>query len=330
MRTRTLGEKLEVAEIGLGCMGMSAFYSGASDRESEATIARALDLGVTMLDTADMYGAGANERLVGRAIAGHREEVVIATKFGQVRGPQGEPRGVRGDAAYVHEACDGSLHRLGVEHIDLYYQHRVDPKVPIEETVGAMAELVAEGKVRYLGLSEAAASTIRRAHAVHPITALETEYSLWTRGVEDEILPTVRELGVGFVAYSPLGRGFLTGRWRDPADLPDDDSRHNHPRFHRANFERNLAVVERLRTIAAEKAVEPAQLALAWVLHQGHEIVPIPGTGHRKHLEQNLSAAEIELTDDDLARLDAAAPSGIAAGDRYADMSSVERMKEES
>jgi aryl-alcohol dehydrogenase-like predicted oxidoreductase len=325
MRTRGLGQGLEVAEIGLGCMGMSAFYAGADEREATATIRRALDLGVTMLDTADMYGAGANERLVGRAIAGRRERVVIATKFGQVRGPAGEPVGVRGDPEYVREACDASLERLGVESIDLYYQHRVDPEVPIEETVGAMGELVAAGKVRHLGLSEAAAATVRRAHAVHPIAALETEYSLWTRGVEDEILPTVRELGIGFVAYSPLGRGFLTGRFRRPEDVPEDDSRRGHPRFQGENFECNLALVERVGEIAVEKGVEPGQLALAWVLHRGDDVVPIPGTARRAHLEQNLAAAEIELGTDDLGRLDEAAPKGITAGDRYPNMSSIDR-----
>ncbi len=324
MRTRTLGEQLEVGEVGLGCMGMSAFYAGADEAESIATIGRALELGVTMLDTADMYGAGANERLVGRAIAGRRDDVVLATKFGQVRGPKGEPAGVRGDPEYVHEACDASLARLAVEHIDLYYQHRVDPKVPIEETVGAMAELVAAGKVRHLGLSEAAASTIRRAHSVHPIAALETEYSLWTRGVEAAILPTVRELGIGFVAYSPLGRGFLTGRFHAPDDLAPDDSRRGHPRFQGENFNRNLALVESVRRIAAEKSVQPGQLALAWVLHRGEDVVPIPGTTRREHLSENVAAAAIELGEGDIARLDAAAPDGITAGDRYADMSSVE------
>lgn len=324
MRARTLGDGLEVAEIGLGCMGMSAFYAGADEAESIATIAEALDRGVTMLDTADMYGAGANERLVGQAIAGRHDEVVIATKFGQVRGPKGEPRGVRGDPAYVREACEASLERLGVEHIDLYYQHRVDPKVPIEETVGAMAELVAAGKVRHLGLSEAAAPTIRRAHAVHPIAALESEYSLWTRGIEEEILPTVRELGIGLVAYSPLGRGFLTGRFRGADDLEPDDSRRGHPRFQGENLTHNLALVDRVRELAAERSVTPGRLALAWVLHRGDDVVPIPGTTRRKHLAENLAAAQIELTDDELARLDAAAPPGFTAGDRYADMSSVE------
>jgi aryl-alcohol dehydrogenase-like predicted oxidoreductase len=325
MRTRRLGQTLDVAEIGLGCMGMSAFYAGADERESTATIQRALDRGVMMLDTADMYGAGANERLVGRAIAGRREQVVIATKFGQVRGPDGAPRGVRGDPAYVREACERSLARLGVEHIDLYYQHRVDPEVPIEETVGAMAELAAAGKVRHLGLSEAAAATVRRAHAEHPITALETEYSLWERGVEAEILPTVRELGIGFVAYSPLGRGFLTGRFRTPEDVPAGDSRRNHPRFMPGNLERNLAIVEGLTQVATRLGVEPGQLALAWVLHRGDDVVAIPGTTNRRHLELNLAAAEIELGADDLARLDDAAPPGITAGDRYPSMASVER-----
>jgi aryl-alcohol dehydrogenase-like predicted oxidoreductase len=325
MRTRLLGSELEVGEIGLGCMGMSAFYAGAEEAESLATIELAVDRGVTLFDTADMYGAGANERLLGRALAGRRDVVVIATKFGQVRGPQGEPAGVRGDPEYVREACERSLERLGLDHIDLYLQHRVDPAVPIEETVGAMAELVAAGKVRHLGLSEAAAGTVRRAHAVHPITALETEYSLWTRDVEAEILPTVRELGIGFVAYSPLGRGFLTDRFRSPDDLDAADSRRTHPRFREENFARNRALVERLRDLAAKKGVTPGQLALAWVLHRGPDVVPIPGTTRRSHLEENVAATEIALDDAELARLDEAAPPGAAVGDRYADMSSIGR-----
>jgi len=324
MRARRLGGGLEVAEVGLGCMGMSAFYSGAEESESVATIQRALDRGVELIDTADMYGAGANERLVGRAIADRREQAVVATKFGQVRGPRGEPAGVRGDPEYVHEACDASLERLGLDRIDLYYQHRVDRSVPVEETVGAMAELVAEGKVRFLGLSEAAADTIRRAHAVHPIAALQTEYSLWTRDVEAEILPTVRELGIGFVAYAPLGRGFLTGRFREPDDLDEGDSRRNHPRFRDANFARNLELVDRVRELAVERSVTPGQLALAWVLHRGDDVVPIPGTSRRDHLEENLAAVEIELGEDDRASLEAAAPRGATAGERYADMSLIE------
>jgi aryl-alcohol dehydrogenase-like predicted oxidoreductase len=324
MRVRRLGAELEVAEIGLGCMGMSAFYAGAEESESIATIQRALERGVNLIDTADMYGAGANERLVGRATAQRRDRAVIATKFGQVRGPRGEPAGVRGDPEYVREACEASLERLGTDHIDLYYQHRVDRSVPIEETVGAMAQLVAAGKVRFLGLSEAGAETIRRAHAVHPIAALQTEYSLWTRDVEAEILPTVRELGIGFVAYAPLGRGFLTGRFREPDDLDESDSRRKHPRFRDANFARNLELVERVREVAAERSVTPGQLALAWVMHRGDDVVPIPGTGRRDHLDENLAAADIELTDEDLARLDAAAPRGATAGERYADMSPIE------
>jgi aryl-alcohol dehydrogenase-like predicted oxidoreductase len=324
MRVRRLGAELEVAEIGLGCMGMSAFYAGAEESESIATIQRALERGVNLSDPADMYGAGANERLVGRATAQRRDRAVIATKFGQVRGPRGEPAGVRGDPEYVREACEASLERLGTDHIDLYYQHRVDRSVPIEETVGAMAQLVAAGKVRFLGLSEAGAETIRRAHAVHPSAALQTEYSLWTRDVEAEILPTVRELGIGFVAYAPLGRGFLTGRFREPDDLDESDSRRKHPRFRDANFARNLELVERVREVAAERSVTPGQLALAWVMHRGDDVVPIPGTGRRDHLDENLAAADIELTDEDLARLDAAAPRGATAGERYADMSPIE------
>jgi len=326
MKTRVLGAQgLRVSELGLGCMGMSEFYGTADEGEAIATIHRALELGVTFLDTADMYGPFTNERLVGKAIAGRRDDVVLATKFGNVRGENGERLGIRGDAEYVRQACDASLERLGVEHIDLYYQHRVDPDVPIEETVGAMAGLVEAGKVRHLGLSEAAPETIRRAHETHPITALQTEYSLWSRDPEEELLPTVRELGIGFVAYSPLGRGFLTGRFQSPEDFPEDDFRRHHPRFQGENLQRNLELLERVREIAAEKGVEPGQLALAWVLHRGEDIVPIPGTKRREYLEQNVAATEIELTDDDMARIDAAAPKGAAAGDRYADMSTVDR-----
>jgi len=326
MDTRKLGSQgLEVSEQGLGCMGMSEFYGTTDEAEAIATIHRALELGVNFLDTADMYGPFTNERLVGRAIAGRRDEVVLATKFGNVRGENGERLGIRGDAEYVHQACDASLERLGVDHIDLYYQHRVDPDVPIEETVGAMAELVAAGKVGHLGLSEAAPETIRRAHATHPITALQTEYSLWSRDPEDEILPAVRELGIGFVAYSPLGRGFLTGRFRSPEDFPDDDFRRRHPRFQGENLRRNLELVDRVRELAAEKDVEPGQLALAWVLHQGDDIAPIPGTKRRSYLEENVAASDVDLTADDLARIDAVAPKGAVAGDRYADMSSVDR-----
>jgi len=324
MRKRTLGQGLEVSAIGLGCMGMSEFYGTADQSEATATIHRALDLGVTLHDTADMYGPFTNERLVGRAIAGRREQVVLATKFGNVRGEHGERLGIRGDAGYVRQACDASLERLGVDHIDLYYQHRVDKSVPIEETVGAMAELVAAGKVRHLGLSEASAETIRRAHAVHPITALQSEYSLWTRDPEGRVLPTVRELGIGFVAYSPLGRGFLSGRFTSPDDFPEGDFRSSHPRFQGENFARNLELVDRVREIAEEKGVTPGQLALAWVLHRGDDIVPIPGTTAVRHLEENASALAIELTDDDLERIDDAAPPGVAAGDRYSDMSTID------
>jgi aryl-alcohol dehydrogenase-like predicted oxidoreductase len=325
MQTRKLGTQgLEVSMQGLGCMGMSEFYGEGDDQESTATIHRALELGVNFLDTADMYGPFTNEILVGRAIKGRRDEVVLATKFGNVRGENGERLGVRGDPEYVHQACNASLQRLGVEQIDLYYQHRVDPKVPIEETVGAMAELVQQGKVRYLGLSEAAPDTVRRAHQVHPISALQTEYSLWTRDVEDRILPTTRELGIGFVAYSPLGRGFLSGRFRSPDDIPEDDFRRHNPRFQGENFDRNLRIVDQVREIAEEKGVTPAQLALAWVHHQGDEIVPIPGTKHRRYLEENVAATEIRLSRDDLRRLDEVAPPGVTAGDRYPDMSTVE------
>ena len=325
MRTRKLGsEGLEVSMQGLGCMGMSEFYGQTDQDEAIATIHRALDLGVNFLDTADMYGPFTNEQLVGRAISGRRDSVVLATKFGNVRGRGGEYLGVRGDPEYVRDACDASLERLGVEHIDLYYQHRVDRQVSIEETVGAMAELVQLGKVRYLGLSEAAPDTVRRANQVHPISALQTEYSLWTRDVEERILPTTRELGVGFVAYSPLGRGFLSGRFRSPQDIPEDDFRRHNPRFQGENFESNLRIVDRVREIAEEKGVTPAQLALAWVHRQGEDVVPIPGTKRRRYLEENVAATEIELTAEDLERLDEAAPPGVTAGDRYPDMSRVE------
>jgi aryl-alcohol dehydrogenase-like predicted oxidoreductase len=326
MQTRKLGSQgLEVSEEGLGCMGMSEFYGEGDDQESIATIHRALELGVNFLDTADMYGPFTNEQLVGEAIRGRRDEVVLATKFGNVRGENGERLGIRGDPEYVHQACDASLRRLGVDHIDLYYQHRVDPNVPIEETVGAMSELVEQGKVIYLGLSEAAPETISRGHAVHPISALQTEYSLWTRDPEKEVLPTTRELGIGFVAYSPLGRGFLSGRFASPEDIPEGDFRSSNPRFQGENFERNMQIVDRVREIAEEKSATPAQIALAWVLRQGEDIVPIPGTKRRKYLEENVAATEIELDEDDLRRLDEAAPPGQTAGDRYPDMSTVNR-----
>jgi aryl-alcohol dehydrogenase-like predicted oxidoreductase len=306
-------------------MGMSEFYGAADEAEAVATIHRALDLGVNFLDTADVYGPHTNEVLVGRAIRDRRDSVVLATKFGNVRGPGGTWLGVNGRPEYVQQACDGSLRRLGVEQIDLYYQHRVDPNVPIEETVGAMAELVRAGKVRYLGLSEAAPQTIRRAHAVHPITALQTEYSLWSRDPEDEVLPTVRELGIGFVAYSPLGRGFLTGRFRSIEDLPADDWRRKSPRFQGENFQRNLDLADRVRWLASAKGVTPGRLALAWLLAQGEDIVPIPGTKHRKYLEENVAAADLFLTPDDLMHINEAAPRGAAAGARYPDMSTVNR-----
>jgi len=325
MRTRTLGERLEVSAVGLGCMGMSEFYGTADEDEAIATIHRALDLGVTFLDTADMYGPFTNEQLVGRAIAGRRDEVVLATKFGNERRPDGGWIGINGRPEYVRVACDASLRRLGVDHIDLYYQHRVDLGTPIEETVGAMAELVEAGKVRHLGLSEAASATIRRAHAVHPIAALQTEYSLWTRDPEDEVLATVRELGIGFVAYSPLGRGFLTGAIKAIDDLPEDDYRRRSPRLQPENFQHNLDLVARVEEIAAEKGVTPGQLALAWVLAQGDDIVPIPGTKRVRYLEENVAALEIELSGDDLQRIDDAFPKGATAGDRYPDMSTVGR-----
>jgi aryl-alcohol dehydrogenase-like predicted oxidoreductase len=325
MQKRTLGEGLEVSAMGLGCMGMSEFYGRADEGEAIETIHRALELGVDFLDTADMYGPFTNEKLVGRAIAGRRDEVVLATKFGNVRGEHGERLGIDGSPEYVRRACDASLERLGVDHIDLYYQHRVDQTVPIEETVGAMADLVQQGKIRHLGLSEASPQTIRRAHAVHPITALQTEYSLWTRDPEEQVLPTIRELGIGFVAYSPLGRGFLTGRFRTPDDFDEDDFRRHHPRFQGENFERNLDLVERVRAIAEEKGCTPGQLALAWVLRQGDDIVPIPGTKHVRYLEENVAALDVTLTDEDLERLEEVAPRGAAAGERYADMSSIDR-----
>jgi aryl-alcohol dehydrogenase-like predicted oxidoreductase len=324
MKTRTLGSQgLVVSELGLGCMGMSEFYGRRDESEGIATIRRALELGVTLLDTADIYGPFTNERLVGRAIEERREQVVLATKFGNVRSPNGERLGIRGDRDYVHQACEASLGRLGVDYIDLYYQHRVDRNTPIEETVAAMAELVAAGKVRYLGLSEASPATIRRAHAVHPISALQTEYSLWSRDPEDEVLPTVRELGIGFVAYSPLGRGFLSGQIRSPEDLEEDDFRRENPRFQGENFAHNLELVERVRSIADKKGVTASQLALAWVLSRGHDIIPIPGTKRRRYLEENVAAVEVELTAAEIDDIESVFPKGAVSGERYADMSSV-------
>jgi aryl-alcohol dehydrogenase-like predicted oxidoreductase len=327
MDQRSLGTQgLVTSAQGLGCMGMSEFYGSADEGEAIATIHRALELGVTLLDTADMYGFGDNEQLVGRAIADRRSDVVLATKFGMVRDREDPTkRGISGRPDYVHSACDASLRRLGIEHIDLYYQHRVDPEVPIEETVGAMSELVEAGKVRFLGLSEASAQTVSRAHQVHPISALQSEYSLWSRDPEDEVLPTLRELGIGLVAYSPLGRGFLTGAITNPEDLPQDDFRRHHPRFTGENFKRNLDLVERVKEVAAEHRCTPGQLALAWVMHQGDDVVPIPGTKRRKYLEENVAASDIALSDEDLRRIDEVAPVGVAAGDRYADMSSIGR-----
>ncbi len=318
MQTRILGKRgLEVSALGLGCMGMSEFYGQGDEAESIATINRALDLGVSFLDTADMYGPFTNEQLVGRAIRNRRDEVVLATKFGNERRQDGSFVGINGRPEYVHKACDASLRRLGVDTIDLYYQHRVDPQVPIEDTVGAMKELVEAGKVRFLGLSEAAPETIRRAHAVHPISALQTEYSLFSREPEDELLPLLRELGIGFVAYSPLGRGFLTGQITSPDDFEENDYHRNSPRFQGANFAKNLELVGQVRQLAHERHVTPGQLALAWLLHQGDDIVPIPGTKRQTRLEENAGAAEISLSVKELEQLSSAVPAGVVSGERY-------------
>ena len=318
MQQRRLGSQgLTVSALGLGCMGMSDFYGSRDEQESLATIHRSIEMGMTFLDTADVYGPHTNEELVGRAIRGRRDRVVLATKFGNLRSPDGVFLGVNGRPEYVRQACDASLRRLGVDHIDLYYQHRVDPDTPIEDTVGAMAELVREGKVRYLGLSEAAPATIRRAHRVHPISALQTEYSLWSRDPEDDILPAVRDLGIGFVAYSPLGRGFLTGQIKRFDDLPAGDWRRNMPRFQGENFEKNLDLVGHIEALAGQKGCTPSQLALAWLLHRGDDIVPIPGTKRRKYLEENAKAVDVTLTPQDMAEIDRRAPSGVAVGTRY-------------
>jgi len=324
MQRRKLGRQgLTVSELGLGCMGMSEFYGPRDDTESIATLHRAVELGIDFFDTSDMYGPYHNEELVGRVLKPIRDRVIIATKFGIVRHPDGR-REINGRPEYVRSACDASLKRLGIDHIDLYYQHRVDRTVPIEDTVGAMADLVKAGKVRYLGLSEASAKTIRRAAATHPISAVQSEYSLWSRDLENEVIPTLRELGIGLVAYSPLGRGFLSGEFKSPDDFPPNDFRRLNPRFQGENFKRNLAVVERVKEIAQKKHFTPSQLALAWALARGSDIVPIPGTKRRKYLEENAAAVEIQLTENDLRRIEEVAPKGFAAGDRYPDMSAVD------